>query len=314
MPKVSMVVVVYNSRPFLQPVFEAIFKQTFSDLEVFAVINASTDGSKEFLAQSFPQVKIIDPQKNTGFAGGNNLAIKQSSAQFIQLVNPDLIMTPNYIETMLDAFNDPQVAAATGKLLRYDFKTNTSSDVIDSTGIVMSLSGRARDRGQLETDYQQYDNQRAVFGVTGAAPMYRKSALDNVAYKGEYFDESFLAYWEDVDLSWRLNNAGFKNVYVPEAVAYHGRNAGQSKGGYLHLLNFVKHHQTLPTHICRLNYKNHILMYLKNTKRIHPLFILRELAMLCYVLVFETSTLGVIPEIFRQLPANRQKRLAQNLK
>lgn len=313
MPKVSVVVVVYNSRKFLQLVFEAIANQTVSDLEIFAVINSSTDGSKEFIQQTFPNVKIIDPGMNTGFAGGNNLAMKQASGEFIQLVNPDLIMSPNYIEKLLPAFSDLKVAAATGKLLRYDFATNTKTTIIDSTGIVMSDSGRARDRGQLEQDNGQYDSNTTVFAVTGAAPMYRKSALESIAFKGEYFDEAFLAYWEDVDLSWRLNNAGLKNVFVPQAVAYHGRTAGQAKGGYFHLLNFISHHRKIPTHIRRLNYKNHILMYLKNTPAISLKFILREIVMFGYVLIFEPSTLGVLPELFRQMKENRAKREFQKL-
>src|SRR6185436_19599738 len=136
-----------------------------------------------------------------------------------------------------------------------------------------------------------------------AGPMYRKSALEKIRYKDEYFDEDFFAYWEDVDLSWRLHNQSYVTCYVTNAVAYHGRVAGQSKGGYWHLWQFIKHHQKLNKQILRWNYKNHILMYIKNAKFIfHPAFIYREIAMFGYVLVFETSTLGVIPELFRQMP------------
>jgi GT2 family glycosyltransferase len=310
MPKVSVILVLFNSRNFLPPVMEAVFRQTHQDLEVFSVITASTDGTKDFIRQNYPQVKILDKGYNTGFAAGNNWAIQESSGEFIQLVNPDLIMQPDYIEKMLQAFQDPKVAAATGKLLRYNFDTNEKSGVIDSTGIVMSKSGRGRDRGQLEEDKGQYDDAREVFGVSGAGPMYRRSALEAIKFEKEYFDEDFGSYWEDVDLSWRLNNAGFKNVYVPEALAYHGRTAGQAKGGYLHVMNFIRHHSRLPSKILKLNYKNHILMYLKNARFIHPAFILREIAMLGYVLVFETRTLGVIPEMVRLYPRMRIKRAA----
>jgi len=310
MPKVSVIVVVYDSMKFLPPVLAGIASQTHGDLETFAVINSSTDGSAEYIRQNFPFVKMIEPGRNTGFAGGNNLAIRQSSGEFLQLVNPDLIMEPEYVQTMLGAFTDPKVAAATGKLLRYDFPHDLKTNIIDSTGITMSSSGRAKDRGQGQADQGQFDHHRDVFAVTGAAPMYRRSALEAVKFEDEYYDEDFLAYWEDVDLSWRLNRAGFKNVYVPEAVAYHGRAAGQSKGGYLHILNFIRHHRRLPAHIRRLNYRNHILMYLKNAERIHPTFILREIAMLVYITVFETGTLAAIPDIRRLLPRMRLKRQA----
>jgi GT2 family glycosyltransferase len=301
--KVSVIVVIYNSRKWMKLVFDAIFSQTYKNLEIFAVINGNEDQGKEFIAQNYPQVKILDPGKNLGFAAGNNLAIRQSSGEFIQLVNPDLILEPDYIEKMISAFDDPKVAAATGKLLRYNFQTNEKTKIIDSTGIIMSSSGRGRDRGQLEIDHGQYDNQKNVFAVSGAGPMYRRSALESVKFcengKCEYFDEDFGSYWEDVDLSWRLNHKGFKNIYLPEAVAYHGRTAGSAAGGYLHLFKYIGHHSKLSKQIRKLNYKNHIFMYFKNKKYLSLTFIGREIAMLGYILIFETTTLAVIPEMFR---------------
>ncbi len=314
--KVSVILVIYEGKKYIKPVFDGIFNQTHKDLEVIAVINKSTDGGKEQIQQNYPQVKIIDQGRNTGFAEGNNIGIKTSTGEFIQLVNQDLILEPSYIEEMLKAFSDPKVAAATGKLLRYDFEKNKKTQIIDTTGVLISPSGRARDRGQNQIDHGQFDKLQnpndkfeTVFGVSGAGPMYRKSALEKIAYKGEYFDEDFFMYWEDVDLSWRLRNANYVINYVPQAVAYHGRTAGQSQGGYLHLLRFIQHHKKLNKQVLRWNYKNHILMYIKNAKNIwHPAFILREIAMFGYIIVFETSTLKVWPELFRQIPKALDKR------
>ena len=310
--KVSIITLPFRKMHLISPVYDAIFGQTHKDLEVIAVINAD-DGAKEILQREYRSEKILDPGKNLGFACGNNLGIKNSTGEFIQLVNPDLIMEPDYIEKLLKAFNDSKVAAATGKLLRYDFEKNQKTNVIDSTGVVMSSSGRGRDRGQNEEDKGQYDNQREVFGVSGAAAMYRRSALEKIAYNGEYFDEDFVAYWEDVDLSWRLNNARLKNVYVPGAVAFHGRTAGSSKGGYLHIFNFIKHHRTtISPEVRKFNYKNHILMFIKNAPlRWLPLFIVREIAMLGYIILFETSTLKVVPELLRQIPGALKKRASR---
>jgi GT2 family glycosyltransferase len=308
---VSVIVVIYNSKKWIKLNFDSIFAQTEKSLEVFAVICANDDGSKEFIQQNYPKVKIIDPGSNVGFSKANNIAIEQSNGEFIQMVNPDLILEPNYIEAMLKSFEDPKVASATGKLLRYDFEKKEKTNIIDSTGIVINSSGRARDRGQLEIDSRQYDNQTDVFGVSGAGPMHRKSALEAVRFDQEYFDEDFNMYWEDVDMSWRLNNAGFKCVFVPTAVAYHGRTAGQSEGGYKHVFKFIQHHKKLSAQVLKWNYKNHILMYLKNAKHIwHPAFVLREIAMLGYILIFEPSTLKVIPELFHQIPRIMKKRRA----
>lgn len=291
-------------------VLPALLAQNHADTEYIAVISESKDGSKEFIQENFSAIKVIDPGKNLGFAGGNNLGIKQSKGEFIQLINPDLIIQPDYIENLLKAFADQKVAAATGKLLRYDFDQQEKTNIIDSTGVTMSKSGRGKDRGQLEADHGQYDNSKEVFGVSGAGPMYRRSSLDDVAYDGQYFDEGFLAYWEDVDLSWRLNNAGYKNIFVPEALAYHGRTVGQSKGGYLHFWHYIIHHRRLSTFYRQLNYRNHILMYLKNSQFIQLSFLIREFVMFFYVLILETSTLGIIPDLIRQLKTLKAKRLA----
>lgn len=306
--KVSFIFVIYEAKRYIKPAFESVFAQTHKDLEVIAVINKSTDGSREEIVANYPQVKIIDPGENLFFAKGNNVGMHAATGEYIQLVNQDVVLEPTYIEEMLKAFADPKVGAATGKILRYDFEHNQKTKVIDTLGIVMSKSGRARDISQLQIDEGQFEQPAVVFGVSGAVPMYRKSALDKVKYQQEYFDEDFGSYWEDADLSWRLNTAGFTNVYVPTAVAYHGRTAGQSQGGYLKLFKFIKHHSKLSRQVLRWNYKNHILMYLKNTPYIHPAFIIREIAMFGYILVFETATLKVVPELLRTIPKIWKKR------
>src|SRR5438094_522749 len=121
MPKVSVILVIYNAKKYIKPVFDAIFAQTHKNLEVITVINGNDDGSKGLIQVNYPQVKIIDPGANLWFSKGNNLGIAESSGEFTQLVNQDLILEPGYIEKILKVFDDKKVAAATGKLLRYDF-------------------------------------------------------------------------------------------------------------------------------------------------------------------------------------------------
>ncbi len=313
MSKVSVIILPFRKTNIIKHVFDAIFGQTHKDFEVIAVLNDSNDGSKEIIQKDYPSVKIIEPGQNVFFAKGVNLGIHNSTGEFILLVNDDLIMEPKYVEELLKSFSDPKVASATGKILRYDFTRNVKTKIVDTLGLVLSSSGRVRDIGQLETDKGQFEAYRTVFGVSGAGPMHRKSALEKVKYRGEYLDEDFVMYWDDADLSWRLGNVGFISRYVPTAIAYHGRSAGQSKGGYKNLFRFIKHHKTLSSQVLKWNYKNHILMYIKNSKHLwHPAFWFREIAMLGYILIFETSTLKVIPELFRQIPIIWSKRKAVN--
>ncbi len=321
MSKVTIIQVLYNHRRFIEPVFSAIFQQTFKDFQVVAVISGNQDGGKEFLMQKFPQVTIIDLGYNIGFAKGHNLVFEKYDSDFFQLVNPDLVLEPTYVENMLQAFNDPKVGAATGKLYQTNFVqtsatttvfTKESPSKIDTTGVVIAKSGRARDRGQYEIDHGQYDALTEVQAVSGAGPMYRKTALEAIkvalSTNSEFFDEDFHSYWEDVDLSWRLANAGWKNVFVPSAVGYHGRGAGSSEKGYSDVLGFIRHHKQLSPRVRELNYKNHIFLYLKNSKHLYPQFFFREFFMFCYILVFETATLKILPTFFQQLPRIWKKR------
>src|ERR1051326_1015861 len=316
--KVTVIQVIYNNRRFIESVFSAIFSQTFKDFNVVAVISGNEDGGKELLMQKFPQVQIIDPGYNIGFAVGHNLVFEKFDSEFFQLVNPDLILEPNYIEEMLKAFADPKVGAATGKLLRYDFDHNRKTNIIDSTSVTISKSGRARDRGQHEIDIHQYDGQTLVPAVSAAGSIYRRNALRSVKiphihtrlYEGEYFDEDFHSYWEDVDLSWRMANAGWKNVFVPSAVAYHGRGAGSSEKGYADVVGFIRHHKKLSARVRQLNYKNHIFMYIKNSRYFYPQFFIRELAMFFYILFFEIGTLKVVAEMLKLMPKMWKKRKA----
>lgn len=317
MPSVILVQVVYNNLKWIPLCFDAVFTQTYRDFKFVVVIAGNNDGGKEYISQHYPQVEIIDPGYNIGFAKGHNLVFEKyaSSVKYFQLVNPDLIMEPDYVEKMVAAMEkEESIGAATGKL--YQLVSTkiqaVNSKIIDTTGVVISKSGRARDRGQHEEDTGQYDILKEVDAVSAAGCMYRASALLAASYslqaRLEFFDPDFHSYWEDVDLAWRMKNAGWKNIFVPEAVAYHGRTAGSSKGGYKDVLGFIKHHNKLSPFVRQLNYKNHIFMYLKNSRWFYPQFFVREFFMLCYILLFETATLKAVPELIKNLPIMWKKR------
>ncbi len=308
MPKVALVQVVYNSRKFIPIVFPKVFEQTFKDFEFYVVIAGNEGNSKEYIQEHFPQVKIIDPGYNIGFAKGHNDLFAFVDAEFFQLINPDLIITPTFVEEMLKPFEDPKVGAVSGKILHYDFEKNQPDNKIDTTGVVISRSGRGRDRGQHEVDRGQYDNQTDLIAASGAAVMYRKAALEEVKYKNEYFDEDFHSYWEDVDLSWRMVNAGWKIKFNPSALAYHGRTAPSSPKGYKRVWAFIKHHRNFSDRVLQLNYKNHILMFVKNSPKWYGVFFAREFFYHCYVLVWEIKTFKIWPQMWRQFPSIWEKR------
>jgi GT2 family glycosyltransferase len=315
MKKVTLVQMVYNGMRFIPKSFDSMVSQNYGNIEIAAVINGNDDGGKEYIIKHYPQVKVIDPGENLKFVRGHNFIFNTTETDFFQLVNQDLFLEPNYVEEMVKVFDDPKVGAANGKIYQYDFDKNEKINKLDTTGVSIYKSGRARSRGQNEVDNGQYDKKTDVMAVDGAACMYRKEALDEIRMNKEsskieyeYFDEDFEMYWEDVDLAWRMVNAGWRCKFVPTAIGYHGRTAGSSEGGYKRVIKFIKHHSKFPLWIRQFNYKNHIFLFLKNSPKWYWQFFVREFFMLGFILVFEIRTLGILPKMFRQLPSIWRKR------
>lgn len=304
---------VFNGMKYIPQSFDSMVNQTYKDIEIIAVINGNEDHGKEYIQKHYPQVKIIDPGENLKFVKGHNLIFSQIETDFFQLVNQDLILAPTYVEEIVKAFEDPTVGAANGKIYQYDFVNNKALAKLDTTGVIVYKTGRALSRGQNQEDRGQYDTQFNLMAVDGAACMYRKSALESVKYQRpdgsyEYFDVDFHMYWEDVDLSWRMVNAGWKCKYTPKAIGYHGRTAAASPGGYKKVWSYVKHHARFPRWIRQSNFKNHIFLFIKNSPRWYWKFFAREFFMLGYIVVFEIRTLGILPKFFSQLPLIWKKR------
>lgn len=292
MDLISLVIINYNNKSYLKRCINSIFNQTYKNLEIIFIDNESKDDSYDYMKEEYPNedILLIRNEVNNGYAGAANQGIRLSKGKYVMILNPDIIMEPDFIEKMHEFIDsDENIGALSGKLLKYDFENDKKLNYIDSAGIIMFRSTRCIDRGQNEEDLGQYDKTEQVFGVCGAAPLYRKSALEHIAIDDEYFDEDFFAYKEDVDLSWRLNLAGFKNMYYPEAVAYHGRGLGASKGG---IINFIKHRRTQSQFLRGISYRNDILMLWKNdlngfSKKYAKHRIKRKIAFIIYSSVFE---------------------------
>jgi GT2 family glycosyltransferase len=317
MQTVAVNIVRYNHKlAVLQECIQSVLAQNLDSFTVTVTENGSEDAIKDDLVDLFgsdPRFRYVDNGVNLGFAGAHNRFIFHSPADIVVPLNPDTIMMPGYLRALTSVFADPEVGAATGKMLRPKGSQN-GSQILDGTGIVMSRGRRGRERGQNQADTGQFDNSRRVFGVSGTASAYRKSALDHVRIgEHEYFDEDFFAYWEDLDLSWRLRLAGYECVYVPEAVIYHSRLAGQSKSGYRRPVEFIKHHKRFPTSIVRLNWKNQLFCIIKNDFgwsfwRDFPFIMCRQIFMLAYIVVFEPRTLGAAMDLLSGVPKMLQKR------
>ena len=308
MPRIALVQVVYNSLKFIPHVYPAVKQQTYKDFEFHAVIAGNDDGSKEYIQEHFPWVKITDPGYNIGFARGHNEIFSTVDAEYFQLVNPDLILAADFVEKMLEPSESERVAAVGGKLLQFDFNTGEKQNTIDSTGVIIRKSGRALDRGQHEPDTGQYDNATDLMAVSGAGALYSRNALEDVKSscadgRYQYFDERFHSYFEDVDLCWRLYNRGWNIRYQPTAVAWHGRGVASSEGGYSRVLSYIQHRKDIPLAVRKLTYRNHLSLFLKNSPRLYLRFFGREFFYHLFVLLTEPRVLTASSNFLRDLPA-----------
>ena len=335
MSKVIVSIVAWNSMKYLPEALASVSRQTHPDISVVVVDNASSDGSAEFVRREYPKATVIRNAKNLGFARAHNQAIAHAAAHlksdgdaFMLVMNPDVIMEPDYLkELVAHVERRPEVGSATGKIFRMRrtgedvLAEGEKTDVFDTTGMVVYRSRRTTERGGGERDDVSpealakgdggiYAKTEEVFGVSGALALYRMSALEDVAYGDEFFDDDFFAYKEDVDLAWRLRLAGWQALYVPHAVAYHYRTAA---GGGESNLKTLRNRLRKPKIVNFLSYRNHFLLLVKNDQFFNALLALPwifwyELRKAGIVLLLETRSLAAVPSAFRLLPRMLAKR------
>src|SRR3989338_1155522 len=284
-PIISIHIVTWNSMRFLPELLKSIAEQTFKDVNILIIDNASSDGIETFVRNQNPEIVFIRNARNLGFSAAHNQGIRyaiehwpQEALQnrFILLTNPDIIFTTTYLEELMHAtLMHSSVASFGGKLLRAFgenlgdevFKQTVRSDLLDSVGLNPHRNYTVTDRGAGELDKGQYDTEEFVFGISGALVLFRASSLEDVRYEDEILDHHFFAYKEDVDLAWRLQQAGWDAFYVPRAVAYHYRGIyGPEKSG---LWQRLRNHRSKSSLRNFFSTRNHWLMLIKNIHGSH---------------------------------------------
>jgi GT2 family glycosyltransferase len=329
-PLVSINLLTHNAQTYLESCLASVFKQSYPRLEILIIDNQSADGTINYLKslKARPDLRVIFNQKNLGFAAGHNQGIRESRGDFVCCLNQDVVLDRDFIQRAVqELLRDNKTGALQGKLLRWNIGNLSLgrptdyqiSYIIDTTGLVFLKNRRIVNRGQGEIEQGQFGKKEEIFGADGAAPVYRRQALEDVKISvpsqaegyDEYFDEDFFCYKEDVDLAWRLRLAGWKSIYQPVCLAWHARTSGESAAS--NYFSIIRERLKINKFSKYLAFKNQRLMQVKNEQvglllKHLPWFLPKEIASWFYVLLLEKYTWRAIRDLFRQMPAAWQKR------
>ena len=218
--KIAVVILNWNGKSFLEKFLPSVITYSSTIAEIIVADNHSTDDSVSFLKANFPSVKIISLEKNYGFAGGYNNALKQVEANYYVLLNSDVEVTNNWLSPMLALLeNDNSIVACQPKIKDYNNKNyfeyaGAAGGFIDKLGYPL-CRGRLFDK--IEKDNGQYDDAIEIFWASGASLFIRAQAYHEIGG----LDEFFFAHMEEIDLCWRLKNQGYKIMFCPNSTVYH---------------------------------------------------------------------------------------------
>lgn len=248
-PSVSVLIVNYNAGRELAECLETVFAQDYDGpIDISVIDNASCDDSLDLIKQE-AKVRLIKNETNRGFSAAMNQGIDQSEGELVLCLNFDVRLSPDFLtQAVLALTEDKQVGAVSGKLLG---SAVGGQPILDSTGITMEKMIPA-DRSAGLADDENVKAGQNVFGVSGAAALYRRAMLDSVRIGQEYFDEDYFMVAEDVDLAWRALQKGWICRYVPTAVAVHVRGVTR------------KNSKPRQAHYNRLGNRNRYLTIYKN--------------------------------------------------
>ncbi|MBO74142.1 MAG: hypothetical protein CMD33_02600 [Flavobacteriales bacterium] len=292
-PRVAVVILNWNGRHHLETYLPSVVEHSKEHAEIVVIDNGSSDDSKVWLGEHYPDAHLIELQENLGFAGGYNAGLKEISADFFVLLNSDVRTTPNWIPPVIDMMQN-EVYAACQPLIRNETDpelfeyAGAAGGFIDRDGFTF-CAGRIFE--VFETDHGQYNSNREVFWASGAALFIQADAW----YEVGGLDEDFFAHMEEIDLCWRLKNRGYKIGVCGQSIVYH------LGGGTLQKISPFKSY---------LNFRNNLYMLVKNNhqRALYPMLLRRMaldgIAALKFLMEGSTALFAAVWKAHRDFRAN----------
>lgn len=296
MTKVAIVILNRNGKQMMMSYLPSVIQYSREEASIIVADNASTDGSVQWLREHHPEVRVIELDKNYGFAEGYNRALKQVQAQYYVILNSDVQVTHHWLTPLIESMDaHEEVAACQPKLL--SVADNDSFEYAGAAGGFIDRFGYPFCRGRIfdtvEQDQGQYDEEAEILWATGACLMIRSADF----WRAGGFDGRFFAHNEEIDLCWRLHDMGRKIYCYPDSEVFH------VGGGTLPKNNPMKTY---------LNFRNNLTMLYKNLPESDFHYVLRMRWLLDYVAAFATLLMhgnwGDFKAIFKARRAYRKWR------
>jgi GT2 family glycosyltransferase len=290
---ISIIIITCNSGQFIGDCLDSISFQKNNDSEVIIIDNNSTDKTLEIIKQKMPNVYLIKNAENLGFGKAVNQGIRSAKGRFILVLNDDITLGDNFLNKLKDILYSlpQQVGMLCPKIME------NGSNIIDSTGLVLTTFRRFYDRGRGKPEIGQFDSQRNVFGPCAAAAIYKKEMLEQIKIEDEYFDEDFFLILEDFDIVWRAKNRGWGALFVPELICYH-------QGGISRKRSSLNQYYA---------FRNRYLLLFKNERtgnlwKLLLFALLYDLPRLIFFIFFNARALKALQELSFLIPKMLRKR------
>lgn len=263
MIETSVILLTYNGEKYLNKCIESLRKQTYKDFEIIMVDNLSKDESVELVRKKFPEVRIIENNRNLGYARGNNEGVEHAKGNFVVLLNQDTFADKNYLKELVGTIkSDNKIGTCQPKVLIME-----QEDKINSVELTTNFLGFSWCGSYLSSS-ENFKETKEICFSSGAASIYRKDLYTKVGG----LDEDYFTYHEDTDFGWKARLLGYKAYLNPNSIIYHDYSFGRNPGKIYH------------------EEKNRLMTILKNYEKrtlflLFPMIIFSEGGIIAYSLI-----------------------------
>ncbi len=325
---VTINLVVLNGEKYIRHCLDGILTQTYpsESIEVNILDNGSLDGTTQTIKETisnkqelgFSKFTLHESKINFGMWPGQEELLKYSNGKYILALAVDVILDKDFVKNAVEAMGkDSKIGALQAKIYKYDLINDDvkKTNIIDTCGFEIFKSRRITNVGHGVEDHGQYDllagGTSEIFGVEGAAPFFRREAIENIRINGEFCDHDYFWYGDDLDFAWRMNLFGWKQIFTPSVIAWHDRQT--TKKLRQNFRDFLAIRKAISLRKRQLEWKNIRFTIIKNDYIINilkdlPYVLKREVMMLVYLIFFEPKVLLEIPSFIKLLSRMIAKR------